>query len=106
MTALLEGLLLIWEGHVASEIEGRWCDLLAVAGQNEPPDFQRYYPDKILRQAVEAAHVGYTKMGCRPWPEPTEDNVRKTLNEAWRNFWANPQSFVAWERSAASNLLT
>jgi len=106
MTALLEGLLLIWEGHVASEIEGRWCDLLAVAGQNEPPDFQRYYPDKILRQAVEAAHVGYTKMGCRPWPEPTEDNVRKTLNEAWRNFWANPQSFVAWERSSASNLLT
>ena len=106
MTALLEGLLLIGEGHVASEIEGRWCDLLAVAGQNEPPDFQRYYPDKILSQAVEAAHVGYTKMGCRPWPEPTEDNVRKTLNEAWRNFWANPQSFVAWERSAASNLLT
>jgi len=105
MTALLEGLLLVGEKQVAAEIESRWSSLLAVAGQNEPPDFQRYYPDKILRQAVEAAHGGYTKMGCRPWPQPTEDNVRTTLNDAWRRFWNSPQGFVAWERATASNLL-
>jgi hypothetical protein len=105
MTALLDGLLLIGEKKAAGEIEGRWRSLLGISGQNEPPDFQRYYPDKILRQAAEAAYAGYTKIGCRPWPQQTEDNVRKTLNEAWRNFWVNPGSFVDWERSAASNLL-
>lgn len=105
MTALLEGLLLIGEKQVAAEIEGRWNSLLAVAGQNEPPDFQRYYPDKVLRKCVEAAYGGFTKMGCRPWPQPTEDNVRKTLNEAWQKFWHSPQDFVAWERATASKLL-
>lgn len=105
MTALLEGLLLIGEKQVAAEIEGRWNSLLGVAGQNEPPDFQRYYPDKVLRKCVEAAYEGFTKMGCRPWPQPTEDNVRNTLNEAWQKFWHSPPDFVPWERAAAAKLL-
>ena len=100
MTVLLEGLLLIGEEQVAGEIESRWCSL--IAGQTEPPDFQRYFPDRIPRQTVEAAYGGYTKMGCHSWPQPTEDTVRKTLNEAWKNFWSNPQGFVVWERTAAS----
>lgn len=105
MTALLDGLLLVGEKQVAGEIENRWNQLLAVAGQKEPPDFQRYYPDKMLRQAVESAYAGYTKMGCRPWPQSTEENVRSTLNEAWHKFWHSPRDFVAWERATASKLL-
>jgi hypothetical protein len=105
MTSLLEGLLLVGEKKIAAEIERRWRDLLSIAGQNEPPDFQRYYPDRILRQTVEAAYAGYTKMGCRPWPQSTDDNVRTTLNEAWRKFWNCPAEFVAWEQATASALL-
>jgi hypothetical protein len=101
----LEGLLLVGEKKIAAEIERRWRDLLSIAGQNEPPDFQRYYPDRILRQTVEAAYAGYTKMGCRPWPQSTDDNVRTTLNEAWRKFWNCPAEFVAWEQATASALL-
>lgn len=104
MTALLDGLLLIGERQVAAEIESRWRSLLAIAGQNEPPDFQRYYPSRIIRQVVETAYTGYAKMGCRPWPQPTEDSVRKTLNDAWRKFWNSPGDFVAWERATASEL--
>jgi hypothetical protein len=105
MTALLDGLLLIGEMQVASEIESRWRSLLAVADQTEPADFQRYYPDKILKQSVEAAYGGFIKIGCRPWPQPTDDTVRKTLNDAWRNFWNSPDDFVAWERATATALL-
>jgi hypothetical protein len=105
MTVLLDGLLLTGEEQVAGEIEDRWQSLLAVAAQTEPPDFQRYYPNKILRQTVEAAYESYIKMGCRPWPQPTEDNVRSTLNDAWRKFWNSPHEFVAWERAMASHLV-
>ena len=106
MTVLLDGLVLISENRVAAEIESRWRNLLAVAGQMEPADFQRYYPDKILRQVVEAAYDGYCKMGCRPWPQPTEDIVRSILNDAWRKFWNSPQDFVAWEKATATTMFT
>jgi hypothetical protein len=105
MTALLDGLALVGEKQVAGEIESHWNGLLSVARQKEPPDFQRYYPDKIIGQCVQAAFEGYTKMGCRPWPEPSDDIVRKMLNEAWQTFWRSPQTFVAWERKAAADLL-
>ncbi len=106
MTAMLEGLLLIGGQGVAGQIESRWRSLLGVAGQTEPPDFQRYYPDKILRQCVQAAFNGFTKMGCKPWPGASDDEVRKTLNDAWRHFWESPNDFVAWERKAAEVLLS
>jgi hypothetical protein len=106
MTALLEGLLLIGGQQAAGEIEGRWGSLLRVAGQTEPPDFQRYYPDQVLRQCVQAAFDGFTKMGCKPWPGSGDDVVRKVLNDAWRRFWESPEDFVAWEQQAAKTLLS
>jgi hypothetical protein len=105
MTALLDGLVLVGEKQVAGEIEGHWNGLLSIAGQKEPADFQRYYPHKIIAQCVQAAFDGYTKMGCRPWPQSSDDNVRETLNAAWQNFWKSPQAFVAWERKASAALL-
>jgi hypothetical protein len=105
-SALLEGLLLIGEKHVAGRIEGRWRELLAAAGQAEPPEFQRYYPDKILRRCVQAAFDGFTRMGCAPWPGVNHDEVRAVLNDAWRHFWESPDAFVDWERHAAAALLS
>jgi hypothetical protein len=106
MTALLEGLLLIGGNLVAGQIESRWRSLLEVAGQTEPPDFQRYYPEKILRQCVQVAFDGFTKMGCKPWAGEGDAIVRKTLNDAWRHFWESPKDFVDWERKAAAALLS
>ncbi len=106
MSALLEGLDLLEERSVAAEIESKWQGLLGIAGQVEPPDFHRYYPQRLIQRCVRVAFDGFERMGCRPWPGSEDDGVRILLNEAWSRFWNQPANFVTWERDATRILLT
>jgi hypothetical protein len=105
MTIMLDALTVLKQEKSAAEIEHRWRELLSIAGQSEPADFQRYYPKRILRKCVDEALEGFTGMGCKPWPGADGDTVRKTLNEAWRRFWTAPRSFAAWEKEVTEALI-
>ena len=105
MTIMLDALTVLKQEKSAAEIEQRWRELLSIAGQSEPADFQRYYPKRILRKCVDEALEGFTGMGCKPWPGADGDTVRKTLNEAWRRFWTAPRFFAAWEKEVTEALI-
>ncbi len=104
MTALLEGLALLKEQHVAAVIEQEWKELLACSGQKEPAEFQRFYPRQILRFFAEEAYKGFNGMGCKPWTAMNAGRVRETLNEAWRQFWRSPEAYTVWETEAVERL--
>ena len=105
MTVMLDALNHAKEDKAATEIEQRWHSLLAVSGQSQPTDFQRYYPKHILQKCVEEAYKGFIGMGCKPWPCSEKDRVRKTFNEAWVRFWSAPAEFAAWEKEVAQTLV-
>jgi len=105
MTVMLDALTVLNQGASAADIDSKWKRLLAVAGQSEPEDYQRYYPKPVLKKCMEEAFEGFTAMGCKPWPGNDGDTVRKTLNEAWQRFWTAPQSFAAWEKEATEALI-
>lgn len=105
MTIMLDALATLGEGKEAAEIEAKWKQLLSIAGQSEPMDFQRYYPKKVLRECVDFAFEGFTEIGCKPWPSKESDTIRRTLNEAWKRFWAAPQAFVTWEKEITETLI-
>jgi len=105
MTALLEGLSLVNEHHVAAAIEDKWDQLLTCSGQKEPAEFHRFYPRTIIRVFAEEAYKGFTAMGCKPWTIKKSGQVREALNQGWRQFWLDPKGYSAWETKAVAALL-
>ena len=105
MTIMLDALSALGEKETAARIENKWTGLLTAAVQKEPGDFHRYYPRQILSKCVDEAFEGFKAMQCKPWPGSNDDVVRKTLNAAWEQFWAAPNSYSAWEKANAEALI-
>jgi hypothetical protein len=43
-------------------------------------------------------------IGCRIAAPETKDIVHSTLNQAWVEFWHDPQGYAAWEKNIVITL--
>jgi hypothetical protein len=100
MTAILKGLRLIHFTQEADNIEQRWNQLLLLSNAKPDPEYHRCFPKSLLEHLAEETHKGVVAMGCRVVTPSTRDLVHSTLNDAWEEFWRDPDDFPSWEKIA------
>lgn len=105
MRAVLDALAASGFGTEASQIRAAWELCLERCGFKPEPEYRRCYPDSLLRSLVKEAKDGVEKMSCRIAGPNTADPVHKVLNDAWREFWNSPRSYVQWEEETVQSLL-
>ena len=90
----------------ANEIERRWNELLGISGAKLEPEYLRCFPKFLLEELVKEAFAAVDALGCRIATPDCQDAVHLTLNQAWIEFWRDPQEYANWERTASAQLRT
>jgi hypothetical protein len=101
--AILEMLVLVSDGKEQEFIEDRWRELVNTIGAVEPQSFQIAYPKSLLRDLAMQAKHSFEALGLKPYTSK-EDHIADLLNEAWKLFQANPESYADWERTKIGEL--
>ncbi|MCI0387680.1 MAG: hypothetical protein MOB07_02765 [Acidobacteria bacterium] len=104
IAAMLDGLALIGFGTEAIEIEEQWNRLAATAQSRPEAEYHRCFPRQIIKLLTEKALEGVTGMKCRVARSETNDYVHGVFNQAWKEFWSNPNKYVVWEKQAVEVL--
>ncbi|SFE52978.1 hypothetical protein [Spirosoma endophyticum] len=84
----------------ATDIREKWDEFVKIIGQKRTDDYSIAFPEKILKRAAEYCYIGIQQIGCQLATSSTNDKVNKLLNQAWKQFWIDPQNFINWERQA------
>lgn len=104
MTVILQCLCLTGFVDEAKRIEERWHALLRISNAKPEPEYLRCFPRLLLEELAKQALDGVTALGCRVAAPSTKDLIHSLLNEAWSEFWRDPQEYVIWEKKAIANL--
>lgn len=90
----------------ATEIRSKWEECVTHFGFTAEPEYQRCYPDALLRSLVREAELGIEQMSCRVATPACADLVHQALNGAWAEFWKSPAGYASWEVGAVQGLCT
>ncbi len=90
MRAILEALRRSGFDKDVAVIGRRWEEALSLTGASPAPDYIHCYPSELITFVVEKAAMGVADMDCRLAGLQTSDPVHRILDQAWRNFWADP----------------
>jgi hypothetical protein len=104
MTAMLHGLTILGFTEETEDIRRRWDELIEVSGAQAEPEYNRCFPNPVLESFAIECHKGVSEIGCRTINSKTRDIVHTTLNDAWIDFWRDPQSYAARERDLVEGL--
>lgn len=104
MRAILLALNKLGYGTLVTDIDNRWKSLRAISHKHIDEQYFRCFPDQIIEFVVEQAYLGVQKMGCRIAVPDTAGKIHTTLNEAWTEFWKNPQQYTQWERETVNTM--
>jgi hypothetical protein len=83
----------------------RWdvWELLTITGEKPDADFAECYPPDLIRHAVEFSFKGFAEIGCLVMPQTGMGKSQALLNEAWRRFRADPDTYPGWENIAMND---
>jgi hypothetical protein len=79
-------------------IEDRWKELLGTIGATEPQSFGSAYPQTLLRELAGEAKASFEGLGLKGYARG-EKGIADLLNDAWKHFQSQPETFAAWEKS-------
>jgi hypothetical protein len=101
--------MLLEAGHggPAAQIDVRWAELVTLAGQQPPVEYDLTYPPELLDQVATFLHTTARDMGLAAWCGPvagTGPHVTTLLNAAWDNFHSCPDAFAEYERREFAGL--
>ena len=101
--AIFEMVSLVSDGNDQAFIEDRWQELVGTIGAVEPHSFRTAYPKSLLRDLAKQAKESFDALGLKAYTPKTEQ-VADVLNEAWRRFESDPESYADWERTKIGEL--
>lgn len=104
MAAMVHGLYLAGYPEEAEEIQLRWDELISISSAQAEPEYDRCFPNHILESFAQEAQKGVSEIGCRIATYETTDVVHSTLNQAWVDFWHDPQGYATREKSLVEDL--
>ncbi len=104
MQAMLDALCITGFDQEAKIIEGKWLELVSSLNVTSEPEYHRCFPKTLIKLITEKAYKGITAMNCRIASPDTDDVVHRALNDAWRHFWENPDSYVSEEKKLINSI--
>lgn len=94
----------------ADAIQKRWDQFVGLLGQTRPQGMDLRYPPALLERLRDFLHQGCGDLGLVSYDKqpvgPTEPNLTVLLNEAWRQFNEDPDTFAQWEQAQVEHLRT
>lgn len=104
MDAALLALEKVGFAREAKAIRQRWDELVIVSGSEPQPEYHHCYPQHIIESLVQRSLVGMQGIGCHIARPDGAGTVFKLLNEAWLQFWEDPQEYATWEKERIASL--
>lgn len=86
------------------EIAARWDSLHKMDNVRSSAEYRRCFPDQLLTEIAKQAHQAMLALGCTIAKSGSLTPIAALLNEAWNQFWRNPDGYVAWEAAATKRL--
>ncbi len=81
----------------AGSIRDAWSDFLQTMSFRQEPEYRQCYSDDLLSVIVKEAKSGVEKVGIETAGKDSPTMIVSLLNDAWREFWKNPQRYQSWE---------
>lgn len=108
MRVLENGLKLIGFTPELEEIIDLWEKMPFVTSSAPIHEYQFAYPKPLMRQIAELMLDGMKKSGFSiltpdELRKLDDSAIRRKLNDAWREFWRNP-NYIRWEKRILSDL--
>lgn len=85
-------------------IEAHWNNLLRVDNVRPSAEYNRCFPDHLLAEIANQARVAVTAVGGEIAKPGSLKPIAVVLNEAWNQFWTQPENYVVWETAANDQL--
>ena len=104
MTVVLSALHRLGFSSEANTIRARWEELIARSEPGPSPEYQHCYPTTLLQLCVDEVLNGTLEIGCEAASPSMAGTIRNKLNEAWRELWHSPSSYLDWEGEAVMEL--
>ncbi len=82
----------------------RWQEYLTCTEAHRQPDYAVCFPGNILDKITDLAHQGLRDLKCRVVTPGVRDSVYVLLNDAWQEFWRNPNGYSEWEHEQVNRL--
>lgn len=101
--AIFEMLALVSDGTDKTFIEDRWRELIGTIGAVEPHSFRMAYPETLLKALAQQSKDSFERLGLKAYT-PNSCAIADLLNEAWRRFQSDPESYADWERNEVGEL--
>ena len=101
MQAMLTGLRLTGFQDQAAAIEAKWSEFLIIVGDKTHPDYCFCYPKAALDSIAQKVLAATQEIDCVIAASKNDKPIKpiyRLLNQAWQQFWMNPQAFAKWER--------
>lgn len=98
MMIMLHALHLIGFQDVAQHIQQKWSEFLNHISASPEPEYHRCYPINLVGKLAEYALEAVKQIQSRIATPTTQDSIHTLLNQAWEEFWQNPQTYVNWEK--------
>lgn len=87
-----------------NEIEARWKSLLKIDNARSGAEYNRCFPDHLLTEIANQALAAVTALGGDVAKPGGLKPIAAVLNEAWDQFWTDPENYVVWETAANERL--
>jgi hypothetical protein len=104
MATMLSGLRLAGFDTQANTLQQRWNELMLISAAAPEPEYDRCFPNHILQGFAQEAQRGVSEIGCRSVSTETKDIVHCALNDAWDDFWNDPEGYANREKTLVNNL--
>lgn len=100
MKTCLVALELIGFEEDAKKVREKWEEFKTIIDQKKSSDFSIALPENLLKRAAEFCLTGAQQIGCQVASKGNTDKVNQLLNNAWTEFWRDPDAFSDWEQAA------
>ena len=87
-----------------NEIQARWNNLLKIDSARSSAEYERCFPPHVLAEIAKQALRAVTALGSEVAQPAALKPIAAVLNEAWNQFWTDPDHYVAWEMTATDRL--
>jgi len=104
MNCMFQALELMGYKKEKDEIRGKWNKFIDLFNYQKRAEYSMAVPEILIESASVFAFEGVKQLGCNIATFNDNDIIKPLLNDAWKVFWSDPNSFVSWEISSVEKL--
>jgi hypothetical protein len=102
---MIEALISLGFDDDVKGIGAHWRGVTAAAHLQETPAYRRCFPSDLVRGIASTLLEGVEGLGVRRVEPGHMGPIADRLNDAWRRFLQEPDTYAGWEARAAEELM-